>query len=62
MEKTSESKALSAESEGGIEVTPEMIEAGVCALESSRGSFCDADVVSAVYTSMALQGKKPTPK
>ena len=35
-----------------IEVTPEMVEAGVIALEHYRESYCDDAVVKVVYISM----------
>lgn len=36
-----------------IEITPEMIRAGVWALENNRAVISDAGLVEAVYTAMA---------
>ncbi len=38
--------------QAGVEFTPEMIEAGVIALEECRGAFDDWNLVVAVYTAM----------
>ena len=35
-----------------VEITPEMIEAGVIALEECRGAFDDWNLVVVVYTAM----------
>ena len=37
---------------GDVEITPEMIEAGVIALEGCRGAFDDWNLVVAAYTAM----------
>ena len=36
-----------------MEVTPEMVDAGVCAYDQARGSFADFHLVARVYRAMA---------
>ena len=38
----------------GIEITAEMVEAGVCALEAAEGAFAPDDLVVRVYSAMRL--------
>ena len=42
---------------GTREITPEMIDAGVIALEACRNVCCDSVLVAQVYTAMRLCGR-----
>jgi hypothetical protein len=45
-----------------IEVTAEMINAGVCALEAYRDAFGDPQLVRAVYIAMVLEKNREVPE